>query len=371
MTEDWFRAAYAGDLQALKGCRGLLGTRDSEGRTALMRYVGAGHSIELSFFEREMGLLDFKGIPAMKYAIDARNVAAIMGLQPEFTIMINGVTCQELFRAWIRDTYSEAVREDVGDIKEHSLLSESALLLSMPIPLKDQEHSTSIQAMPEELLERLRPELFNSLLDELHECVCSPEEDSTSSSLMRLGKSLAQEYEAEECRRQLRGLVAHHLRLSTLYGSIVRHPTLPLFVLNASQIADAYHWLPCTPERQEFIRVLCMRLTRLLRENGLYLTGTSYITPLHDPQYHSKLSIIEKVISKKARRVHDEIQRLQSLELVYTDYTASIQACRWLEEQGVLQAPRDSPEFHTYELQRLRCKTLLIDAKGITTNALK
>lgn len=100
--EAWFNSARDGNVQMLKYMGSKLRTRDDEGRTALMLYVGNGYSRDLSFFAPEVGLVDNQGFPALKYAVDSRNTTAISYLKDELDISISCgktlVTCETYLR---------------------------------------------------------------------------------------------------------------------------------------------------------------------------------------------------------------------------------------------------------------------------------
>ncbi|EFO63468.1 Hypothetical protein GLP15_3786 [Giardia lamblia P15] len=129
--EAWFNSARDGNVQTLKYMGSRLRTRDNEGRTALMLYVGNGYSKDLSFFAPEVGLVDNQGFPALKYAVDSRNTTAISYLKDELDISIpcgkTLVTCETYLRQRFTGKSSPYERKHGQEI---SLMSESALELT-------------------------------------------------------------------------------------------------------------------------------------------------------------------------------------------------------------------------------------------------
>lgn len=129
--EAWFNSARDGNVQMLKYMGSRLRTRDDEGRTALMLYVGNGYSRDLSFFAPEVGLVDNQGFPALKYAVDSRNTTAISYLKDELDISISCgktlVTCETYLRQQFTGRPSPHERKRGQEV---SLMSESALELT-------------------------------------------------------------------------------------------------------------------------------------------------------------------------------------------------------------------------------------------------
>ena len=127
----WFNSARNGNIQLLKYMGSRLRTQDSEGRTALMLYVGNGYSEDLSFFTPEVGIVDNQGFPALKYAVDSRNTAAISYLKDELGISIpcgkTVLTCEAYLRHQFNGKTSPRERKRKQEI---SLMSESALELT-------------------------------------------------------------------------------------------------------------------------------------------------------------------------------------------------------------------------------------------------
>lgn len=139
----WFGSARNGNIQMLKYMGSRLRTRDNEGRTALMLYVGNGYSEDLSFFAPEVGLADNQGFPALKYAIDSRNMTAISYLKDELDMCIQHgkalLTCEAYLRQQldlptntnnINGINSKASPKKQKRKQEISLMSESALELT-------------------------------------------------------------------------------------------------------------------------------------------------------------------------------------------------------------------------------------------------
>lgn len=133
----WFSSAQNGNIQMLKYINNRLRTRDTDGRTALMLYVKNGYSNDLSFFASEVGLVDNQGFPALKYAIDSKNTAAISYLHDELNISIpygkTMLTCE----AYLRQQFdlhttinNKSSPQKQKRKQEVSLMSESALELT-------------------------------------------------------------------------------------------------------------------------------------------------------------------------------------------------------------------------------------------------